>query len=92
MATAYTQFKYKLHSHYKNCETYEQARANLPDPELWNSRPAEHWYWLCDKVYSNEGYVVCIVMLHYTFLNRGMFCLLRKVISYDKLDIYINFL
>ncbi|XP_040364420.1 uncharacterized protein LOC112171039 [Rosa chinensis] len=60
MATAYTQFKWRLHNHYKENGTYERARAKLPDPDLWNSRPLEHWHWLCDNLYSNEGYMeVC---------------------------------
>ncbi|XP_050381975.1 uncharacterized protein LOC126798925 isoform X3 [Argentina anserina] len=57
MSTAYTQFKWRLHDHYKKCGTYEQARVRLPHPDLWNSRPLHHWHWLCDNVCRNEDYM-----------------------------------
>ncbi|XP_021823723.1 uncharacterized protein LOC110764971 [Prunus avium] len=57
MAKLYSQFKWRLHEHYKTCGTPEAGRSNLPHPSLWNGRPMNHWYWLCDKVYTAEDFL-----------------------------------
>ncbi|CAL9020398.1 unnamed protein product [Prunus brigantina] len=57
MAKLYSQFKWRLHEHYKTCGTPEAGRSNLPHPSLWNGRPVNHWYWLCDKVYTAEDFL-----------------------------------
>ncbi|CAB4316699.1 unnamed protein product [Prunus armeniaca] len=47
----------RLHEHYKTCGTPEAGRSNLPHPYLWNGRPVNQWYWLCDKVYSAKDFL-----------------------------------
>ncbi|KAI5335411.1 hypothetical protein L3X38_025544 [Prunus dulcis] len=47
----------RLHEHYKACETPKAGRSNLPHPSLWNGRLVNHWYWLCDKVYTDEDFL-----------------------------------
>ncbi|KAK9951280.1 hypothetical protein M0R45_006735 [Rubus argutus] len=57
MRSAYTQFKWKLHDHYQKCGTPAQGRATLPPPDLWGTRPAEDWHWLCDQLYTDPKYI-----------------------------------
>ncbi|CAL8168596.1 unnamed protein product [Prunus armeniaca] len=41
----------------KELASSSAGRSNLPHPYLWNGRPVNQWYWLCDKVYSAEDFL-----------------------------------